>query len=191
MKNIKRWKVTIKGISPLIWNRMKRELELEKGKLKKDQLNEWEEKNWKRKSEFDEKKNVLVPNEWIKSCLIDSCKKTRLVPHFATTKSQTYTNYMIGTMIMNMSPVGKLKDLQYYGAYVGGQGKGSTTKVWRVRPMLKDWVTTFEWNDPFGRMQKKELKELLEYAGYMIGVGDNRFNNFGRFEIVEIKEMNT
>ena len=187
---MKTYQIEISGVSPVIWNRMKKELVDEVKKLKKDQLAEWEETNWKRKAEIDDKKNLVIPPEWIKGSLVDACKKTRIVPHFATSKQQTYTSYMLSSLITVMASVGKEKELEYYGAFVGARGKNSSTKTWRVRPLLKEWKTTFEMKDPDGRMTKNELKTLVEHAGLMIGIGDNRVNNFGRFEVVSIKEAN-
>ena len=59
---MKKYMVRIKGIQPVIWNVMKREIEEEKEKLKKNQLKEWEKerKNWIRKAEID--KNVIQSN---------------------------------------------------------------------------------------------------------------------------------
>lgn len=187
---MKTYEIHIRGITPLIWNRMKKELDDEQRKLKKDQLREWEEKNWKRKAEFDDKGNLLVPPEWIKSALIEAAKKTRMVPSFATTKQQTYTYYMQSSMVTEVQPIGKIEELEPFGAFVGGRGAGSKTKVWKIRPHLKIWKPTFRLKDPDGRMTNDELKELLEFAGMMVGIGDNRINNFGRFEVDKMVEVN-
>ena len=89
--NVVRYEIQIKGICPLIWNRMKKEIEDEKNKLKKNELKEWEEKNWMKKAEFDENGNVVIPPAWLISMLINACKQTGLVPHYATKKNETYT----------------------------------------------------------------------------------------------------
>lgn len=171
---------------------MKRELELEKKELKKSELSEWEENpnNWQRKAELDNDNNAIIPERWLKNCMIDSCKKNRIVPHFATRKNETYTNYVTNFMVFNIGkPVCSIKKLQEYGAFVGAQGKNSTTKVWRVRPLMEEWKATFEIIDPAERMLDSELKEIIEYGGMMIGLGDNRINNFGRFELKSMKEV--
>lgn len=187
---MKKYQIEIQGIHPLIWNVMKRELQEEVKQLKRDQLGEWEEdrKNWVRKAEFDGGDSVLIPSRWLKSMLINACRKTGLVPHFATSKRKTYTDYMSSVMFDAVEPVCKKEDLVGYGAFVGGQGKNSSTKVWRMRPMLENWGTTFTLIDPSGRMLMSELKELLEFGGLFIGVGDNRVNGFGRFDVVDITE---
>jgi hypothetical protein len=188
-KKFKQWKIEVKGIHPIIWNVMKRELELEKKELKKNELTEWEEepKNWKRKAELKDGK-VIIPERWFKNSLITSCKKNRIVPHFATRKSETYTNYVTSFMVYNDEVLCEMDDLIPFSAYVGAQGKNSTTKVWRVRPMLEEWGATFKIIDPASRMTEEELREIVGYAGLMVGLGDNRINNFGRFEIVSITE---
>ena len=188
---MKKYKVKIKGIHPLIWNVMKKEIEDEKKRLKKNEMPEWEENeaNWKRKAEIKGKDSIVIPSRWIKSMLINACKQTRLVPHFANKKSATYTIYMQSMMIEDSAPICRMKDLKPYGAYVGAQGKNSSTKVWRIRPMKENWDTIFLIVDPYGRMKTEELKELLEYSGMFIGLGDNRINNFGRFEVDKIQEV--
>jgi len=185
----KRYKIHIEGISPVVWNVMKKELADELKELKKDQLSEWEEKNWKRKVELNEKGEIIIPVRWFKSTLVNACKRTRIVPHFSTSKNQTYTNYVQSVMIYGDGSVCKDKDLKYYGAYVGAQGKNSSSKIWRVRPLLEKWKTSFELIDPAGRMKKEELKQLIEYAGMFEGIGDNRINNFGRFELKKLEEV--
>ena len=185
---MKTWNIAIKGVTSLVWNRYKKELADELSKLKKDQLKDWEEKNWKRKAEYDTEGNLLLPAEWLKQSLVAACKFSRDVPWFATSKNQTYTAYMQSTVITVNEPVGVMSDLDYYGAFVGARGKNSPTKTWRVRPLLKQWGTSFKLHDPDGRMKPEELNKILTVAGTMVGVGDNRINNYGRFTVEEVKE---
>lgn len=189
---MKKYKLEIVGIQPVIWNVLKREIELEKKALKKDQLSEWEEdrENWLKKAEYNNEGQIIVPERWLKSAFIDACKKTMIVPHFATRKNQTYTSYAQSMMVFNtMDVTYSPDDIVDFGAFVGAQGKNSSTKVWRVRPMLKEWTSTFSIIDPIGRMDKDEMTKILEYAGLMVGIGDNRVNNFGRFEIKKLTEV--
>ena len=187
--NMKKWKVEIVGSTPVLWNVMKRELELEKKGLKKDQLSEWEEdkKNWCRKAEFDKAGNVIIPDRWFKNAMIESCKKNRIIPHFATRKNETYTNYVRSCVVLNCGgALCKKKDLVYDGAYVSI----NNSKIWRVRPKMENWSATFEIVDPAARMKVDELEEMITYAGMMVGIGDNRINNLGRFDIKKIVEVN-
>ncbi len=185
----KKWIVNIEGIKPLILNVRKRELDAEMKALKKDEIAEFEEANWRRKAEVDEENMVVIPSRWVRAMLISSCKKTAMVPHFATSKRQTYTAYMSSFIVNNIGgPLCSLEELVYFGAYVGAQGAGSKSKVWKVRPMVKEWRGVFEIVDPLGRMKVEELEELLNYGAYIIGIGDARSLNYGRFDVVKITE---
>lgn len=188
---MKVYRADIVGESPVIWNRVKKELLDEIHRLKKDEIREWEEneKNWRRKAEYDEKGNVLIPPEWLRGALIEACKQTLIVPHFATSKRQTYTKYTEAMFFKTLAPVCKFDETEYYGMFVGARGVHSATKVWRVRPLLRNWKTIVEIVDPAGRMKKEELQTLLEYSGLMIGIGDGRRINFGRFDVTSLTEV--
>lgn len=189
---MKKYEVEIKGIQPIIWNVLKKEIEDEKKQLKSNELGEWEEKreNWMKKAEYNNKGELVIPERWIKGAMITSCKKNRIVPHFATRKNETYTSYVESFMIVNKKEYAYNKSkIVAFSSFVGAQGKNSSTKVWRCRPMLKEWKSSYEILDPIGRMDIKELQQILEFAGLMIGIGDNRINNFGRFETTKITEV--
>lgn len=185
---MKKYSVRMRATTPLLLNVRQKELDNELRELKKDQLGEWEEKNWRRKAERDKKGNVIFPTRWFRSAFIQACKSSMMVPHFATSKKQTYSKYATSMIFQNTTFVCSEKDLIEYGAYVGAQGANSKTKVWRIRPQIEKWETDIEIIDPFGRMKDSELKELLDYAGMLVGVGDGRSLNFGRFEVVSLKE---
>ena len=185
---IKKYEIKIKGMQPLVWNVMKKDLYDEQKKIKKNELAEWDLKTWQRKAEVKGDK-VVIPSRWLRSALINACKRTRLVPHFATKKNETYTTYFESVMLEGDPEVCKLKDLIPYGAFVGAQGKNSSTKVWRTRPLIERWEGKFLMIDPYGRINIEELKELVDHAGAFVGIGDGRNMNFGRFELETIKEV--
>jgi hypothetical protein len=189
--NIKKYKLVIEGINPLIWNVLRKDMEDERRQLKKNQLEEFEEKNWKRKAEYKDNKEieVIVPARWMKSMLIEACKKTRIVPHYENKKNATYTNYVGSFTVENGKPICKKKELIEHGRYMPSQGSQGGGKVWRIRPMLEKWQAEFTIVDAHGRMLDRELKELLEFGGMFIGLGDSRVENFGRFEIKELKAL--
>jgi len=189
---MKKYKVKIKGISPLIWNRMKPELIDAYNAAKKDELEELEKKRWKQKAEIDARKNLILPSEWLQGALVNSAKFTRMVPHFATSKSQTYTKYLSTTYIEGINgkiKVGKEADLQMKSAYLSAQGARGGGKVLRCHPLLEEWEAEFIFIDGGGRMTKDEIQTLFEVAGKIIGVGDQRSQRFGRFDVETIKEV--
>jgi len=186
---MKKYLVKVKSSGELLINVRQREVELELKDVKKNELEEWEMNNWKRKAELNDKGEVILPNRWFRSAFIQGCKSSRVIPHYATRKNETYSKYAESLIFQEGTFKCKPKDLIPFGAYVGAQGKNSSTKVWRIRPLIKKWENQFEIIDGIGRIQAKELKEILEFAGVLIGVGDGRNLNFGRFEVVSIKEI--
>ena len=186
---MKKYIIGLKGTSPLVFNTLQKELEDEKKKLKKDELSEWEQKNWMKKAERDSKKNIIIPVRWLKRAFVNACKHSRKVPHFATTKKETYTRYAESLYFNNTSFKRQEKDLELIEAYMGGTGAGSTTKVLKCFPKVSEWETTVEVSDGLGRMNVEEMKEFFEFAGIIEGIGDFRKENCGRFEVVSIKEI--
>ncbi len=186
----KTYKIKLKSTTPVVWNVIKKELEEEKKKLKKDEFSEWEEKNWRRKAAFDNKGRVIFPSQWFKSSLINACKISKMVPSFANKKSETYTRYVGNFLIDDIPPVAQNKNkLSYYGNYLSSQGLMKSGKVWRVRPLIKSWETSFHIIDPQCRMIKEELIALLSYSGSYVGIGDDRIRNMGRFKVISVEEV--
>jgi hypothetical protein len=179
------------GVTPLVYNRQKMELRNLIKELKKDELEENELKNWKMKAEI-KKGYAVIPPEWIIGCLVNSAKETRIVPWFATSKNQTYTKYISNIKINPGKPIiaGKEKDLKRKDAMLSSQGKSKLGgKVLRCHPILEEWSFSFELIDTVERMRLDELKQLFEWGGTAVGIGDQRIFNFGRFEITNIKEI--
>jgi len=186
---MKKYIVRLKSTTPLLLNTRQKELDDELKTMKKDQLSDWEEKNWRRKAERDSKGNVILPMRWFRASFIQACKSSMIVPDFATSKRQTYTRYAQSMIFQNTTFSCSEKDLKPFGCFVGAQGAGSKTKVWRIRPQINQWETDLEIVDPLGRMSEEQLMEILnDWAGIIVGVGDGRNLNFGRFEVVSIKE---
>jgi isopropylmalate/homocitrate/citramalate synthase len=185
---MKKYIVELEGTSPLVFNTRSQELDEERAKLKRDELAEWEQKNWRRKAERDKKGNVIIPIRWLKSAFVNACTHSKIVPNFATSKRETYTRYAKAMYFDNSSFKCSEKDLEKREAFMGAQGKNSSTSVLKVYPSIKEWKTTIEVADGIGRMTIEELKEIFTFAGIIEGIGDFRVVNAGRFEVISIKE---
>lgn len=189
---MKKYEISIEGITPVVWNRLKKEIIDRNKKLKKDQLEGNELDNWKLKAEI-KNGNAIIPPEWILSCLVNAAKETRIIPWFATSKSQTYTKYLSNVRINPGKDIvaGKSDDLKRKDAMLSSQGKSKMGgKVLRCHPILEEWNANFILVDTLGRMKLEELKTLFEWGGQAVGIGDQRIFNFGRFDIKNIKELN-
>lgn len=58
--------------------------------------------------------------------------------------------------------------------------------VERLRPMLKNWTLSFEVQVLDDQIDAETVKQILEYAGRCVGIGDFR-PRFGRFTVTEFK----
>ena len=187
----KRYKIKYKGLTPLVWNRLTKELMDLIKSLKKDELEENEMKNWLMKAEV-KNGNAIIPPDWIIGNLVNSAKETRIVPSFAVSKSQTFTKYISNIRINPTEPIvaGKAKDLKRKDAYMSSQGASKMGgKVLRCHPFLEEWGAEFELIDTIGRMKKDELRTLLDWGGQAVGLGDQRKSNFGRFFVEDLTEV--
>ena len=186
---MKTYKIEIKGISPLIFNIRQREIDLEKKGLRGDELDEWDEKNWRRKAALGTKGEVRIPARWLRKSIINAATFSRIVPYFAKSKKETYTRYLESIFVESDDVICSAKELKPYGDYTNKGTQQRPRKIWEVRPMLEKWNCRFILHDMFGRMRIEELKQILAFAGAYVGIGDNRKNNFGRFEVVKIMEV--
>ena len=65
------------------------------------------------------------------------------------------------------------------------------SRIWRSRPLFKKWEMEFSIrNIADQQISARVLKEILEYAGECVGIGDFR-PRYGRFEVVSfVKDEN-
>ena len=64
---MKKYSIKVKSTTPFLINVRDRNVELELKEVKKNELEEWEQNNWKRKAELDKKGNVILPERWFRS----------------------------------------------------------------------------------------------------------------------------
>jgi len=181
----KKYLVEIKGESPIVWNVYKDELIKEYKQLKKDQLEEWGLENWPRKAAYDEDGMLVFPWRWLHSALIKTCMTTRMIPHWESKKNATFTSYIKDLYIYDQKGHIKKDMLERLSLMLRSQPGNykSNTKVLRHLPLLKEWKAKYKITDPHGKMTLKELRELLDYTGQFIGLGDLRYLKYGRFAI--------
>lgn len=61
-------------------------------------------------------------------------------------------------------------------------------RIIRERPRLNEWELDFMIEILDEQLPIKALKEILDYAGKFVGIGDNR-PEFGRFSVIHFKEL--
>ena len=57
----------------------------------------------------------------------------------------------------------------------------------RYRPKFENWKLSFEIELLEEDIDPEVVKAILTSAGHKVGIGDNRLNGFGRFEVTRWK----
>lgn len=182
---MKEWEVKVRGIRGLIWDVPKKELMEEIRRLKEKEVEEWHQANWKRKADYDDKENLLVPPIWIEKSIVTASTQLGMIPYYAKSKKERYTKYLSNVTVHSVSSPGKLSEVKKIETALR---RKDGALVWTVRPILDKWEISYKVSDPFGKMKKEEIEEIIEYAGEMIGIGAYRKGKFGRSEVIDIKE---
>jgi len=181
---------TVKGISPLIMhngqtadplNQYSKAIKKITAKRKKtdadyEKLSELE---WYAGLYVNDDGRVIVPGDCLTAMLRDAAKKQRLGKLFSSAvfcDDDALLEYEGPKKTDKMFQSGKFTSRMLV--------RVTTAKVLRTRPIFKDWSTTFEVKYYPTEINIDQVKEAVETAGRVIGLGDYR-PRFGRFEIVE------
>lgn len=181
---MKKYKVEIKGITPLLQNKPE-EYGFDVQWIEKQASEDWEKEALK-KIYRDNEGKIYQPSEHIIRTLIEAGKKIKMKGAGKATYSKIF-----GSMV-SVEPYVLIHDNQDFEIFkklvVIPSTKG---RVMRYRPMLKDWSLTFDilFED---EIPSDVIKEALEIAGRYSGIGDWRPEKkgvFGKFQVVSFKEV--
>lgn len=181
MKNIE---VEVTGISPLLQHRFPIE----------DSEQQTTAKNRKQKEEDVEKSLYRTPDGTIyQPCVhfISCLKKAGAKFQIPGQGKATYKN-LIGSGAVLISPESIPHKNQNYEIDVRPVVVPATKgRVVRKRPIFKNWSLRFNVEFDADEISPSTIKEILEYAGRRVGIGDFRPEKggpFGRFMVTEFKQ---
>lgn len=179
-------KFSIEGVSPLSFS-----APTQSPKNQGETPDAHEERVWRERMHVDQDGIVFVPPGMIKGCLQDAAKYlSETIPGKGTSK---YTKHFeAGIMVASPLTLGiKAGDVQCDRRFVPSDGKpGGGKRVWKNFPIIMPpWTCSGEILilDPVLEDKPIKVKEYLEYAGKLIGVGRFRPKNrgfYGRFKVV-------
>lgn len=176
-------KVTIKGTTPILFNRF-RDTAIE-GKSKK-RTGAMAETLIEDKLYLDENKNILLPSVYLRNCISESAKQFKIVGK----GKSTYSKLISSTV--NVEPfMINLKADKYEIFRISAVNPMTKGRMMTERPKFNEWEATFELilNDeavPF-----EVINEVLEHGGKYVGLGDWRPEKkgmFGKFIITSFKK---
>ena len=176
---MKKVKVKIKGIVPLLQNRFVGEEE-ESASQRTGVIDHSED--WKNALYLDEKLGVYEPSEHILGAMIQAAKNFQIPGR----GKKTYKDLMKSAIIIEPDkiPFNKKEPDEIDKRPVVIRG----SRILRQRPMMKEgWKLSFGINILDEQLKPEVVKAILEHSGKYVGIGDYR-PRFGRFEVVEFEE---
>jgi len=178
----------IQGVVPLLQHRYifadERENAAKLRSGKKDHREEWKDALF-----LDPACGVYEPSLHIEAALVKAAVNFQIVGK----GKKTYKDLFKSAVFVSPEkiPFGitgtpdelvKSGQIEVHKALVRVMGSG----VERYRPMLKNWSLEFTIEIADGQLDPDVVKQVLEYAGRAIGIGDNR-PRYGRFSVVKFK----
>lgn len=186
---MKRFEVQIEGASPILQNRLSRDLMLELKAIPKSRLDAWEEDNWEKKLYKNEKGEVVFPDLNVHAMLQSAARNYKISPPKDVGK--TWTNYVKSSVVVEQACVIKSeKPPVAYGCMVNGNPSSAkkSSKVYKVRPRIDlPWSTTVVFLDTNDFLNKDIVADLMRTAGLFVGMSDWR-PQFGRFVVKRVIE---
>jgi len=180
---MKKYKVEIKGITPLLMNKPE-QYGFDEQWVEKKASTDWEAEALK-KLYINSEGVVYQPSTHLERALIESGKKIKVKGQGKATYSKLFGSMVSvdGLEIAHKKPSYEI----HKSLVVIPSTKG---RIMRYRPMFKEWVLEFH------LMGEEEIpgdviKEGLEIAGKYVGIGDwrpEKKGKFGKFQVTKFKE---
>jgi len=180
---MKKYKVEIKGITPLLMNKPE-QYGFDEQWVEKKASTDWEKEALK-KLYIDAEGIIYQPATHLDRALIEAGKKIKVKGQGKATYSKLFGSMV---SIEEFEIVHKKQDYETFKSLVViPSTKG---RVMRYRPMFKDWGLEFHIESE-DEIPADVIKEALEIAGKYVGIGDwrpEKKGKFGKFQVVKFKE---
>lgn len=180
--------VEIEGVSPISFS-----APVQSQKKQGETADAYEERTWRERAHVDSSGEMYIPPGALKGCLQDAA---RYLSESVPGKGKaTYTKHFeAGVLVTQPLMLGvKGAECECDRRFVPADGKpGGGKRVWKSFPILQTWKTSGEiiCLDPVICDKPEKVREYLEYAGKLIGIGRFRPRNrgfYGRFRVVGFK----
>lgn len=186
MTKIYKYVVQVKGATPLLQNRLSKDLIDEIKKVPRDKREEWQDQNFMKKLYLDaDGKTVIFPTTNIHSFLVSCARKNKIPPPKSIGK--TWTDYIKSAVYVDENCIIKHNGIAPFESMVNGNPSSmkKSSKVYCVRPKMDNWSATFSFTDFGGYLDDKAVESLMNTGKLFIGLGDYR-PVYGRFSIEKI-----
>lgn len=181
---MKKYKVEITGITPLLMNKPE-EYGFDEQWVEKKASTDYEKEALK-KLYIDSEGTIYQPSTHMERALIEAGKKIRVKGGGKATYSKLF-----GSMISieEFELVHKIQNYEINKTLV--VIPSTRGRVIRYRPIFKKWALVFH-IDAEDEIPADVIKEALEIAGRYVGIGDwrpEKKGKYGKFQVTEFKEI--
>ena len=177
---MKKIKVSVEGISPLLMNRF-RDIDIE-GKSKK-RTGALLEKVLEDKLYLFENK-PYIPSIYFRNCIVEASKQFKI-----TGKGKSTYSKLVGSTV-DISPDVILINGEYVEFRVAAVNPMTSGRMMVSRPKFDNWKCEFSIILNDDSVPAEVMNELLEHAGRYVGIGDWRPNKkgmYGKFMITSFQ----
>jgi len=188
---MKTYKIKITGVGDQLQNRLSRDLIYEIKEIARSKMDEWEEANYLKKLNrriINGKSEVIQPEFAVHAMIITACMKLKKSPPKEI--GRTWTSYVKSSVIISEPAVISYDEIIPFGTMVNGNpsAKGKSSKVYKVRPLIRGWSTEITLIDLNDMMNKQVVTDIIDTAGKFVGLSDWR-PQYGRFKIDRVVEV--
>lgn len=190
MEGIKKYKIIIKGVTPLRQHRRPLPGDHEMKSIgAKIPTKEQEKQLFENHRYWEKSIGYYQPSTQIKKALILAAHKWK-VPGEGQAKFSKYVGSAI--FIEPERLIHKVKTgFRAIGHWTTNKAGRVETQVWCVKPQIDKWELEFDITSTMPeKITDANLKEFIEYAGLYMGIGTDRperGKGFGRFELKSFK----
>ena len=172
-----KYSVTVRGISPLLSNRM----DIEPIKKKKKAGEGYDNQGDAEKALYKDDGVICQPSIHFEAAMVKAASNYKIPGAGKKTYKDAFKGGIIinPLMIPHKIPIWKL-DLQ---SVVVGRAR-----IIRARPRFDSWELDFEITNIDERILQDVIKDCLVDAGKFVGIGDYR-PKFGRFEVIKFEKI--
>ena len=169
---MKKAKVTIKGISPLLFNRFaEAELDPAPGPKEPNKIKDPANKLYRLPDG-----KIYTPYTHIQGSLTDAAKQFQIKGN----KRSTYSK-LFGSQV-EINPDAIVHKHQGWDVFsISAVNPSTRGRIMTHRPMLKEWELDFIIDYNTDAIPDEVLKSVMDYAGLYVGIGDWRPDKKGKF----------
>jgi len=178
--------VQIKGVSRLSWSRYHRT-----PKNENEDDASWEERTWRKRFDTNPDGECVIPPMAMKNTIAAAAKHSG--KKIKGGGQQTYTKHFDAGVMVEPKPIplGIMNDdLEHEWLFVPSNGQaGGGKRVEKCFPVIPEgWTIEVEFVVLDSKITQSIFREMLDYAGRLIGIGRFRPQNrgfYGRFEVTK------